>query len=162
MEASEVPLSDTKLQKEILDGAELYEVLAEMLAEDDISLSELDLAAIAGRIAQLDTELTAEPSNAPDTHEQREEAEREIARVNREKALEPIGKTIDKDILAWRIVVLFAGYGSFRPRLRAYIENHVIATGQLPTGEHVIRVQDNGMGYSAGRHNFGDEFGSPN
>ena len=87
MEASEVPLSDTKLQKEILDGAELYEVLAEMLAEDDISLSELDLAAIAERIAQLDTELTAEPSNAPDTQEQREEAEREIARVNREKAL---------------------------------------------------------------------------
>jgi hypothetical protein len=79
----------------------------------------------------------------------------------REAILRPYRAVIDSYVLKFSDEPLrYPGgggnYGTHRMWMRRFIEDHVVANGCLPRGEHAIRVQVGLTGYSGGSHDFSD------
>ena len=83
-------------------------------------------------------------------------ADAKLAAAQREKILAPYRNRIDKYVLCFsdeRLRYPGGGsYGTQRGWAKRFIEEYLVANGELPYGEHDIKVQ----GYSAPKHDFSD------
>jgi hypothetical protein len=88
--------------------------------------------------------------------EERDERDAKLAAAQREKILAPYRNRIDKYVLCFsdeRLRYPGGGsYGTQRGWAKRFIEEYLVANGELPYGEHDIKVQ----GYSAPKHDFSD------
>jgi hypothetical protein len=68
--------------------------------------------------------------------------------------------TIDKYVLKFSDTPLRypggASYGTKRNWAKSFIEKHVVENGQLPDGNHQIKVTVGGAGYSGATHDFSE------
>jgi hypothetical protein len=134
------------------DATEIYSALAEMLEQAGCSLPDLDQNKIAAALGALDPALNSAFLAAPDDLEKREEQEIQAAELKRKETLKPFRAQIDRYVKRFSDQNLRLGWGTQQGWAKRFIEDYVIAHGDLPTGKHKIEV----AGYHGSEHDFTD------
>jgi hypothetical protein len=141
-------------------GADVYSALEAMLSEAGNSLEENELASIAVKIAKLDKRLADQFERGLKLLERRDAAAAKRAAAHSHAKLAQFRSTIDEYVLEFSDAPMrFAGgssYGTKRKWAKSFLEQYVIENGQLPNGNHQIKVKVGGAGYSGATHDFSD------
>jgi hypothetical protein len=143
--------------RDLSDGADLYEALEGMLQETGYDILDMDLASVEQRMASIAPKLLENFRRAPEILKLREEERRNKDAQERDLRLAPFRERIDTYLSGIEDRPLRypggAGYvGSRRSQIKAFIENHVVRTRELPKGMHAIKLNNFGFGH----HDFGD------
>ena len=129
-------------------GADVYNALDSMLSEAGYSLEENELASISAKIAKLNRRLAEQFERGPTLLERRDAAAAKRAAAHSHAKLAQFRSTIDKYVLKFSDAPMrFAGgssYGTQRKWAKSFIEQYVIENGQLPNGNHQIKVKVGG------------------
>jgi hypothetical protein len=131
-----------------------------MLSEAGYSLEEDELALIGAKIAKLNRRLAEQFERGPQLLERRDAAAVKKAAAHSIAKLAPYRSIIDEYVLEFSDAPMrFAGgssYGTKRKWAKSFLEQYVIENGQLPNGNHQIKVKVGGAGYSGATHDFSD------
>ena len=129
-------------------GADVYSALEAMLSEAGNSLEENELASIAVKIAKLDKRLADQIERGPKLLERRDAAAAKRAAAHSHAKLAQFRSIIDEYVLKFSDAPMrFAGgssHGTQRKWAKSFIEQYVIENGQLPNGNHQIKVKVGG------------------
>lgn len=142
---------------DLRSGVDVYRAFSDMLSEAGHSIDNCDVHAIAEEIKLLAPDVGEQFRNAPADLEAAEEAECEATVAREQAILAPFAARIEAYVSRISDDKLYypgAGYvyPSRRHWMRVFLQQYVLARGELPTGRHYIKVQ----GYSGGEHDFSD------
>jgi hypothetical protein len=143
----------------IVDGADLCEKLDWSVREFADPLSDQDRERVATSIASFDPAMAEEFRDAERILGERDADQAKQEWDDRVRKLAPFRHTIDEyaEIISDTPLRYPGGgsYGTRRGWIILFMEQYVLEHGRLPVGEHTIKVNARGSGYSGGTHNFG-------
>jgi hypothetical protein len=151
------PISIRQHVSELEDGADIFDMVMHMSTFAGYFIKDEELLRIAEILTEIDINLGNQFRNGEELLEQRRAiAETKSSKVELDHILMPFSATIDNYVRQFsnrRLRYPTAGeYGTERVWARIFIENYILDHGQMPTGEHVIKLP----GYTGKLHDFTD------